>query len=118
MELPWPPFFPDKRILCTRADLVACLIISAYNYPNDPTEVERLDDQHEIIKLVMDGRNYLAPFSKDKPPKNVLDIATGTGTWAIEMGDEFPEAKVTGTDLSPIQPQYVPLNVRFYIEDA
>ncbi|KAM7196473.1 Demethylmenaquinone methyltransferase [Rhypophila sp. PSN 637] len=90
----------------------------SYNYPNDPTEIERLDDQHEIMKLVMDGRNYLAPFSKEKPPKNILDIATGTGTWAIEMGDEFPEAKIVGTDLSPIQPQYVPLNVRFFIEDS
>lgn len=90
----------------------------AYNYPNDPTEIERLDDQYEILKLVMDGRNYMAPFSQENPPKRVLDVATGTGIWAVEMGDEFPEAKIIGTDLSPIQPQYVPLNVRFFIEDS
>ena len=66
----------------------------------------------------MDGRNYFAPFSQENPPKKVLDIATGTGIWAVEMGDEFPEAKIIGTDLSPIQPQYVPLNVRFFIEDS
>lgn len=90
----------------------------AYNYPNDPTEIERLDDQYEILKLVMDGRNYFAPFSQENPPKKVLDVATGTGIWAVEMGDEFPDAKIIGTDLSPIQPQYVPLNVRFFIEDS
>ena len=34
------------------------------------------------------------------------------------MGDEFPEAEVQGTDLSPIQPSSVPENVRFFIDDA
>jgi hypothetical protein len=34
------------------------------------------------------------------------------------MGDEFPEADVQGTDLSPIQPTSVPENVRFFIDDA
>jgi hypothetical protein len=48
----------------------------------------------------------------------VLDIATGTGTWAIEMGDKYPEAEIIGTDLSPIQPDFVPPNVRFFIEDS
>jgi ubiquinone/menaquinone biosynthesis C-methylase UbiE len=68
--------------------------------------------------MVMDDRNYLAPLSHTNPPRRVLDIATGTGTWAIEMGDEFPESQITGTDLSPIQPSYVPPNVRFFVEDS
>lgn len=73
--------------------------------------------QYEVLQIVLDGRNYLAPFSKENPPKKVLDIATGTGRWAIEMGDEFPQAEITGTDLSPIQPTCVPPNVTFYVED-
>lgn len=48
----------------------------------------------------------------------ILDIGTGTGQWAIEMGDEFPDAEVQGTDLSPIQPSSVPENVHFFIDDA
>lgn len=34
------------------------------------------------------------------------------------MGDEYPEAEVTGIDLSPIQPGYVPPNVSFIVDDA
>jgi SAM-dependent methyltransferase len=34
------------------------------------------------------------------------------------MGDEFPEAEVIGTDISPIQPSWVPPNVKFEIEDC
>jgi hypothetical protein len=68
--------------------------------------------------MVMDGRLHLSPFSRAHPPRKVLDIATGTGTWAIEMGDKYPEAEIVGTDLSPIQPAFVPPNVRFFVEDS
>jgi len=90
----------------------------AYHYPNDPTETERLENQYEIIKEMMDGKLYFAPFSPTNSPRKVLDIATGTGIWAIELGDEFPEAQVIGIGLSPIQPAFVPPNVRFFVEDS
>lgn len=91
---------------------------AAYHFPNDAPENERVEEQYEIIKMVMDGRLHLAPFSRENPPRKVLDIATGTGIWAIEMGDKFPEAQIIGTDLSPIQPAFVPPNVRFFVEDS
>lgn len=34
------------------------------------------------------------------------------------MGDEYPSADIQGIDLSPIQPQWVPPNVRFIVDDA
>jgi ubiquinone/menaquinone biosynthesis C-methylase UbiE len=86
-------------------------------YPNDAEELDRQDYQYIIIKHLMGGKLYLSPWSQENPPRQVLDIATGTGTWAIEMGDEFKSAKVTGTDLSPVQPRDVPANVSFYVED-
>ncbi len=34
------------------------------------------------------------------------------------VADEYPEAEVIGIDLSPIQPTWVPPNVRFLVDDA
>lgn len=34
------------------------------------------------------------------------------------MADDFPSAVVIGTDLSPIQPSWVPPNCKFYVDDA
>ncbi|KAG9239651.1 putative Trans-aconitate 2-methyltransferase [Amylocarpus encephaloides] len=86
-----------------------------YNFPNDPNEADRLDFQYEILKFCFQDKNYFAPLTS---PRNILDIGTGTGQWAIEMGDEFPNAEVQATDLSPIQPDTVPENVQFFIDDA
>jgi cyclopropane fatty-acyl-phospholipid synthase-like methyltransferase len=61
---------------------------------------------------------YLAPVKDRSPPARILDVGTGTGIWAIEIAEEFPEAVVIGTDLSPIQPVWVPPNCRFYVDDA
>lgn len=46
-----------------------------------------------------------------------MDLGTGTGIWAIDFGDTHPSASVTATDLSPIQPEIVPPNVEFQIDD-
>ncbi len=44
-------------------------------------------------------------------------MGTGTGIWAIDFADEFPSAIVIGTDLSPIQPTWVPPNCKFIVDD-
>ena len=36
----------------------------------------------------------------------------------ILAGDEYPEAEIIGIDLSPIQPTWIPPNVRFQVDDA
>ncbi|KAL7796738.1 S-adenosyl-L-methionine-dependent methyltransferase [Trichoderma ceciliae] len=90
----------------------------SYAYPNDLPEQERLAFQGPIIKKLFGDRLYFAPLSRSKPPQFILDVATGVGDWAIEMGDLFPSSQVVGTDLSPIQPMMVPPNVSFYVEDS
>lgn len=83
--------------------------------PNDETEQDRLDQKYQSITLVFDGKLFFAPVEK---PKAILDIGTGTGIWAIDVADAYPHAVVTATDLSPIQPTWVPPNVRFQVDDA
>ena len=38
--------------------------------------------------------------------------------WAIELADTLPDTTVVGTDLSPIQPGWVPPNCSFFVDDA
>jgi ubiquinone/menaquinone biosynthesis C-methylase UbiE len=88
----------------------------AYVLPNDEQEQDRLDLLHHIFTLILGGKLYDAPIHP--PPQRVLDVGTGTGIWAIDFADENPGCEVLGTDLSPIQPTWVPANLKFYIDDA
>ncbi|KAJ3524446.1 hypothetical protein NM208_g12058 [Fusarium decemcellulare] len=87
-----------------------------YWAPNDNSQNESVDINHHMLTLVLDDDLQLAPLGKNI--QKVLDIGTGTGIWAIDFADEFPEAEVTGTDISPVQPSWVPPNVKFEIEDC
>ncbi|ERF74816.1 hypothetical protein EPUS_03200 [Endocarpon pusillum Z07020] len=89
--------------------------LDPYALPNDEPELERLDFQHRVWRLSLDGALYLSPL----PPStnSVLDLGTGTGIWAIEFADENPSATVTGVDLSPVQPRWIPPNCQFQIDD-
>lgn len=40
-----------------------------------------------MVDLVLDGRLFLAPIGEN--PQRILDLATGTGIWAIDMGMLF-----------------------------
>jgi SAM-dependent methyltransferase len=87
-----------------------------YILPNDEREQDRLDLMHHIFKLILRGELFAAPLPKNL--QHVLDFGTGTGIWAIDFADEFPSAEVLGTDLSPIQPSWVPPNLSFLVDDV
>ncbi|KAK0377687.1 TAM domain methyltransferase [Colletotrichum limetticola] len=86
-----------------------------YLCPNDEPEQDREDMKHALVLHICDGDLHSAPLGN---PQKILDIGTGTGIWAIDMGDNYPEADIDGIDLSPIQPGFVPPNVRFLVDDA
>ncbi|KAH9204207.1 S-adenosyl-L-methionine-dependent methyltransferase, partial [Leptodontidium sp. 2 PMI_412] len=88
-----------------------------YQYPNDETENDRLDLQHHLFSLTFDGKLFTAPIPNEKQLHRVLDISTGTGIWAIDFADEYPETKVLGVDLSPSQLFFNPPNLAFQIDD-
>ncbi|KAF6842747.1 acetyl propionyl coenzyme a carboxylase alpha chain [Colletotrichum musicola] len=89
-----------------------------YTAPNDEREQDRLDLQHNLFLLTFDNKLGLAPPNQPgSKVQRVLDVGTGTGIWAIEFGEDHPEAEVLGMDLSVSMPQFVPPNVRFEIDD-
>ncbi|KAI5463166.1 S-adenosyl-L-methionine-dependent methyltransferase [Mariannaea sp. PMI_226] len=87
-----------------------------YGLPNDDTEQFREALKHKLyIDYLLDGKLYLAPIGEH--PQKIVDLGTGVGFWAQDMAENFPSARVIGTDLSPIQPHWTAPNVEFRVED-
>lgn len=54
------------------------------------------DMQHTLFLLTTDNRLGLAPPNDEGSlVKRAIDIGTGTGIWAIDFGEEHPEADVS-----------------------
>ncbi|KAK1777732.1 S-adenosyl-L-methionine-dependent methyltransferase [Copromyces sp. CBS 386.78] len=85
--------------------------------PNDQRHVDAMEIYHHAMLVQLDGKLYLSPLDKKKVHR-VLDVATGNGLWAIDFADEFPNAEIIGTDVSPIQPSWIPPNVKFELDDC
>lgn len=66
-------------------------------------EQERMDMAYHSLLLMFDGESFFAPVEN---PQRILDVGTGTGIWALDVGDQYPSAQVVGIDLSPIQPRW------------
>jgi hypothetical protein len=87
-----------------------------YLLPTDEPELERLDLQHGLFGILLKEKLCLSPIGEN--PLRILDVATGSGIWAIDAADKYPSANVEGRDICAIQPVWVPPNCRFYIQGA
>lgn len=71
------------------------------------------------------GNLFRAPIAQSRitgtanhnTPQRILDLGTGTGSWVLDMAEDFPQAEIIGVDLSPIQPNWAPPNCRFFVDD-
>jgi hypothetical protein len=54
-------------------------------------EAERLELQQRVFNRVFDDRLIFPPVSR---PKKVLDCGYGSGAWAVEVAEEYPECEV------------------------
>ncbi|KZT09627.1 S-adenosyl-L-methionine-dependent methyltransferase [Laetiporus sulphureus 93-53] len=97
-----------------------------YFLPADSEEHRRLDLQHTQYTMSLGGL-YPAPElvlralrqRTDRRPA-ILDVGTGSGSWAIDMAKEFPHCDVVGVDLAPprLDGRELPINCRFELDDA
>ncbi|KAF5638011.1 phosphoethanolamine n-methyltransferase 3 [Fusarium sp. NRRL 52700] len=80
-----------------------------YWISNDTQANEALDINHHVLILMYNDKLYKAPLKDDIQPPAHTDS---------DFADEFPNAKVVGTDISPIQPGWLPPNLEFQIDDC
>ncbi|KAF9762832.1 hypothetical protein IL306_003300 [Fusarium sp. DS 682] len=89
-----------------------------YLFPNDETEQDREELKHNLTVYLSDDRLFFAPIGQLlEKGAEVLDLGTGIGKWCIELADTYPNSQFHGMDLSPIQPDWVPENAIFVVDD-
>ncbi|KAI1037553.1 hypothetical protein LB505_011442 [Fusarium chuoi] len=93
-----------------------------YWISNDNQANEALDINHHVLILMYNDKLFIAPLKDDiqefgrcKTLKQSSEPLAYTGR---DFADEFPNAKVVGTDISPIQPSWLPPNLEFQIDDC
>jgi hypothetical protein len=87
--------------------------------PNDEAEQTRLNIVHQIFLILLDGELTKAPVPRGV--SRILDVGTGPGDWAVEMGEQYPNAEIIATDISVFDggPGRIGLpNVQFQLDDA
>jgi methylase of polypeptide subunit release factors len=65
-------------------------------------EIDRLELQHRIWYITLNGKLGLAPIADNA--RRVLDLGCGTGSWAIDFATAHPQIEVIGTDLRSVTP--------------
>jgi len=87
-----------------------------YWAPVDAAQNDAFDVLHNVHLIVAGNKLFQSPLGPDLG--KVLDIGTGTGVWAVDLAHQYPTASVTGTDITAVQPAWVPPNASFVVEDC
>lgn len=88
-----------------------------YCFPADEQQFDSYDASH-LAAIVADSGEENPLFYSPIEPKNVLDIGTGKGSWAIDVADMFPDAWVRGVDLFPPPVSWLPPNCILEVDDV
>ncbi|KAI8355098.1 S-adenosyl-L-methionine-dependent methyltransferase [Choanephora cucurbitarum] len=92
---------------------------SAYWFPNDNEEMDRLVGQHFAVKSLFEGNireSILKGLDMENKPAMVLDVGCGPGTWIMDVATRYPQSEFIGIDLCDVFPNRIrPPNVTFQV---
>lgn len=93
-----------------------------HEYPLEgDDEVERLQNQHHVIKDAMGGKLIMAPVDLSASSLRILDSGTSDGTWIQDVAATSPATvkhEIVGTDINlEIFPQDPPAGTTYQIQD-
>ena len=54
-------------------------------------EIERLHYMHGIFNMMFDNRLIFPPIPR---PRRILECGSGSGAWAMEVAEQYPECEV------------------------
>lgn len=76
-------------------------------------KLTRSDLQHNLFLLTFGDKLGLSPPNDpDSKVKRALDIGTGTGIWAVDFGEDHPDAEVNILNADECQSN---LDIRFLV---
>ncbi|GAA5806837.1 hypothetical protein MFLAVUS_000185 [Mucor flavus] len=92
---------------------------SAYWFPNDDQEMDRLIGQHFALKTFFGGNiqpHILKEVDMECGSTSVLDLGCGPGTWIMDVATEYPSVEFIGVDMCDVFPTNIrPPNVSFQV---
>lgn len=83
--------------------------------PIDDTELSRLYLFHQVYLKILDSQLTTVPL---EDPTHILDIGTGSGDWAMDIAEQFPDCEVTGIDIAGVFERKAPINCFWEVDDA
>ncbi|KAL2023656.1 hypothetical protein VTK56DRAFT_1813 [Thermocarpiscus australiensis] len=81
-------------------------------FPSTSLNLRDWTSSTKIFLVARKNALHSAPLHNQETPR-VLDLGCGTGIWGIDMADKYPGGTHVGLDLSYIQPEFIPANLRF-----
>ncbi|KAL6881919.1 S-adenosyl-L-methionine-dependent methyltransferase [Trichoderma longibrachiatum] len=86
-----------------------------YYAPIDDEEIARLGNMHTMLRTVFDNRLIFPPVVR---PRRILECGFGAAHWAVDVAEQYPDAKVVGLDISPhMIPEEMPNNLDLQVDD-
>ena len=74
-----------------------------FPFPNDAEGQHHHDCLHSIWRNIQGNKLFSSPVLPFKKNSKVLDFATRSGIWVLELQELYPQAQITGMDPSDMQ---------------